>query len=80
MLASGLDPILLQPLAEQVNFRSSVLPGERVTVQTKRVGFIGSNAVVLKHHLATDRGPAADAVSVRSLAEGSAEALISAWD
>jgi acyl-CoA thioesterase FadM len=80
MLASGLDPVLLQPLAEQVTFRSSVLPGERVSVRTKRVGVIGGNAVVLKHHLATGRGPAADAVSVRSVAEGSAEALISAWD
>jgi acyl-CoA thioesterase FadM len=80
MLASGLDPVLLQPLAEQVTFRSAVLPGERVTVRTKRVGVIGRNAVVLKHHLTTDRGPAADALSVRSLAERGAEALISAWD
>ena len=79
MLASGLDPVLLRPIAEQVTFRSAVLPGERVTVQTKRVGVIGADAVVLKHHLETERGPAADATSVRALAEGSGEALISAW-
>jgi acyl-CoA thioesterase FadM len=79
MDASGLDPVLLRPVAEQVTFRSSVLPGERVTVRTKRVGVIGTDAVVLQHHLETERGPAADATSVRALAEGSSETLISAW-
>jgi acyl-CoA thioesterase FadM len=79
MLAAGLDPVLLRPVAEQVIFRSAVLPGEQVTVRTKRVGAIGTDAVVLKHHLETERGPAADATSVRALAEGSGEALISAW-
>ena len=79
MLTAGLDPVLLRPVAEQVTFRSAVLPGERVTVRTKRVGVIGTDAVVLRHHLETERGPAADAISVRALAEGSSEALISAW-
>jgi acyl-CoA thioesterase FadM len=80
MLAAGLDPVLLRPVAEQVSFRSAVLPGERVTVSTKRIGVIGTDAVVLKHHLETERGPAADATSVRALAEGTSETLISAWD
>lgn len=79
MLRAGLDPVLLRPIAEQVTFRSSVLPGERVTVRSKRVGVIGTEAVVLKHHLETERGAAADAVSVRGLADRSAEALIAAW-
>lgn len=80
MLGAALDPVLLRPIAEQVTFRSSVLPGERVTVRTKRVGRIGTDAVVLTHRLETERGPAADATSVRGLASGSAEALVSAWD
>jgi len=80
MVASGLDPVLLRPIAEQVTFRLSVLPGERVTVRTKRVGAIGTDAVVLVHHLETERGTAADATSVRALADGSSAALISAWD
>lgn len=80
MSAAGLDPVLLRPIAEQVTFRSSVLPGERVTVRTKRIGRLGSNAVVLEHRLETERGTAADATSVRGLAEGSGEALIAAWD
>lgn len=80
MVAAGLHPVLLRPVAEQVYFRSSVTPGERVTVRTKRVGTIGDDAVVLEHHLATERGPAAEATSVRALAEGSSKALIAAWD
>ena len=79
MLGAGLDPVQLQPVAEQVAFRSAVLPGERVTVRTKRVGIIGTDAVVLKHHLETQRGPVADATSVRGLAEGISDPLISAW-
>lgn len=80
MAEAGIDPVLLRPVAEQVAFRSAVLPGERVTVRTSRVGVIGAEAVVLKHHLETDRGPAADATTVRGLADGSAEALIAAWE
>lgn len=80
MDASGIDPVQLRSIAEQVSFRSSILPGERVTVRTKRVGVIGTDAVVLRHHLETHRGPAADATSVRTLADGSGETLVSAWD
>jgi acyl-CoA thioesterase FadM len=80
MVAAGLDPVLLRPVAEQVTFRLSVLPGERVTVRTKRIGTIGADAVVLLHHLETERGTAADATSIRALAGASGEALISAWD
>ena len=77
---AGIDPVLLRPIAERVSFKSAVLPGEEVVVQTKRVGVIGAEAVVLHHHLETERGPAAEATTVRGLAEGSSEALISVWD
>ena len=80
MRSAGLDPVLLRPVAEQVRFRSSVLPGERVHVRTERIGAVGSEAVVLKHHLETERGTAAEATSIRALAEGSGETLIAAWD
>lgn len=80
VLAAGLDPVALRPLAEQVTFRSSVTPGERVSVRTKRIGVIGNHSVVLRHHLHTERGPAAEATTIRALAEGSGAALISAWD
>jgi len=80
MVVAGLDPVLLRPVAEQVYFRSSVTPGERVLVRTKRIGVIGHDAVVLEHHLETERGSAAEATSVRALADGSSKALIAAWD
>lgn len=80
MHAAGIDPVLLRPIAEQVAFKSAVLPGEEVVVQTKRVGVMGADAVVLHHHLQTERGPAAEATTVRGLEEGGADTLIAAWD
>lgn len=79
MSAAGLDPLLLRPLAETVTYRSAVLPGEEVLVQTKRIGVIGSDAVVLQHSIETEKGRAAEAVTVRGLADGSAQPLIAAW-
>ena len=76
---AGIDPVLLRPIAERVSFKSAVLPGEEVFVKTKRVGVIGSDAVVLNHRLDTERGPAAEATTVRGLNQGSGQALVSAW-
>ena len=80
MADAGFDPALLRPLAETVSYRSAVLPGEEVLVRTKRVGTVGSRAVVLRHQMTTERGPTADAHSVRALAEGDGSAWIRAWD
>ena len=80
MVEAGIEPTLLRPVAEQVTFRDSVMPGEQVTVRTERVGVFGGNAVVLKHHLETARGSAADVTSIRTLAPESGDALIAAWD
>ena len=41
MHGAGIDPVLLRPIAERVAFKSAVLPGEEVVVQTKRIGVIG---------------------------------------
>ena len=79
MDAAGIDPVLLRPIAETVTYRSAVLPGEEVEVRTERVGVLGSTAVVLRHSIETGRGPAAEAVTVRGLLDGSAEPLIAAW-
>lgn len=80
MVQAGIEPSLLRAVAEQVTFRDSVLPGEQVTLCTERVGAVGRNAVVLRHHLETDRGPAADATTIRGLAAASGAPLIAAWD
>jgi acyl-CoA thioesterase FadM len=79
MHAAGVDPVMLRPIAERVAFKNAVLPGEEVVVHTKRIGVIGADAVVLHHHLETERGPAAEATTVRGLADGSGDALLSAW-
>lgn len=79
MHAAGIDPLLLRPIAERVAFKSAVLPGEEVVVRTKRIGIIGTEAVVLHHHLETERGTAAEATTVRGLVDGSGDALVSAW-
>jgi len=80
MVGAGLDPVMLRPVAERVTFRTAVLPGEEVTVRTKRIGVIGDEAVVLSHHLETERGTAAEATTLRALAEGGGGPLIAAWD
>ena len=80
MEGAGLDPVLLRPVAERVSYRSAVLPGEVVTVRSTRIGAIGEDAVVLSHELSTERGPAADAVTVRGLHDGRSSEIIAAWD
>jgi acyl-CoA thioesterase FadM len=80
MVAAGIDPVLLRPIAETVTYRSAVLPGEDVVVQTSRIGKVGSGAVVLRHRMSTERGLAADATSIRGLAEGGGPEWIHAWD
>ncbi len=80
MRSAGLDPVRLVPLAERVTFRSAVLPGEEVDVRTRRIGAVGSTAVVLGHELQTSRGVVADAVTIRELADGRGDAFIALWD
>ncbi|MGB5811251.1 MAG: thioesterase family protein [Polyangiales bacterium] len=79
MVELGLDPNRLVPVAEQVTFKDSVLPGERVRVHTKRAGVHG-RSVVLKHRIETDRGLAADATSIRRLVDDAGGSFPSAWD
>ncbi len=80
MLGAGLDPVLLRPLAERVRFQRSVQPGEYVRIVTRRIGVIGAQAVVLQHQIETEQGAAAEATSIRSLAEQHPSRLIEAWD
>lgn len=80
MVGAGLDPVLLRPIAERVFFRSAVLPGEQVTVRTRRIGVVGDENVVLAHQLETEHGLAAEATTIRALADGNGARLIAAWD
>ena len=80
MVDAGLDPAQLRAVAEQVAFKDSVLPGEEVTVRTKRVGVFGQHAVVLKHRIEGERGVSAEATSIRTLAAEDGDRLIAAWE
>ena len=74
------DPVLLRPVAESVAYKNAVLPGEEVVVRTKRIGTVGSDAVVLRHEMTTKRGSAAEATTIRTLADGDGARWIHAWD
>ncbi|MEM7135872.1 MAG: acyl-ACP thioesterase domain-containing protein [Myxococcota bacterium] len=75
----GVEPSRLRAVAEQVTFKDSVLPGEAVLVRTEQVGLYGDDAVVLKHRIETERGTAADATSIRRLADDRAGAWRELW-
>lgn len=79
MEVDGVDPVLLRPIAERVTFKSAVLPGEQVRVRTRRIGVIEDQAVVLRHDVETDRGTAAEAITVRGLEGEGGQALIEVW-
>ncbi|MCA9575284.1 MAG: thioesterase [Polyangiales bacterium] len=70
MVRAGLDPLMLQPVAEQVVFRGGVGPDQRVEVQTRPVGITGRGDLVLRHRVRLDGDVrAADATTVRRLHE-----------
>lgn len=78
--AAGIDTTALTPVAEQVTFKDSVLPGERVRVHTERAGIAGPGTVAFKHTLETERGLAADATSIRRLGDDDGAAFLKVWD
>jgi acyl-CoA thioesterase FadM len=80
MVEAGIDPVLLRPVAESVAYKNAVLPGEEVVVRTKRIGTVGLDAVVLRHEMTTERGSAAEATTIRTLADGDGARWIHAWD
>lgn len=75
MARSGLDPLGLVPVAEQVTFRVPVFAAEDVTVTTSLEGLTDGGDVVLRQVVGTARDArCAEAVCVRRTTEG-AEAL-----
>lgn len=80
MVAAGMDPVLLRPIAEQVRFRSAVVPGEEIEVRTTCIGALPATAAVLRHQLSTAHGIAAEAITMRGLAEGSGEDFLALWE
>jgi acyl-CoA thioesterase FadM len=68
MIAAGLDPQRIVPVADQVRFKRGLTGGTSVTVETQIQGLTSSGDVVLRHRVDTvDGQTAADVITVRRL-------------
>lgn len=80
MSEAGLDPVRLQPVAEEARFKSGVVAGERVVVSTRVAGRTERGDVVLDHRISRGDQPAAQVRAVRRLVDdgagGSLRALV----
>jgi acyl-CoA thioesterase FadM len=70
MAAAGLDPCSLQPIAEQITFRSGVVAPETLTVHTRLVGTVATahgepDAVIAMRIVADDARICADGTFIR---------------
>lgn len=74
--ARGVDPVQLQPVAEQVLFKAGMAAPGAAHVYTRVVGRLVTGACVLDHRiLAPDGTLAAEATTVRTLADGDTDRL-----
>jgi acyl-CoA thioesterase FadM len=68
MVRAGLDPLALEPVAEQIVFRGGVGADELVEVQSRPVGVTAAGDLVLRHRVRLEGDVrAADATTVRRL-------------
>jgi len=73
LAAAGVDPALLQPVAEQIHYRSGVSGGDPIAVRTRLVGVgEGGRVVGLRHEIVHPEtgAPYARAQTIRRLADG----------
>jgi acyl-CoA thioesterase FadM len=72
-------PLRMRPVAETVTFRAALVAGDRVRVETDRIGVSG-DGIVLRHRIIRGDGVlCADATFVRSLVDEDVEALVDAF-
>jgi acyl-CoA thioesterase FadM len=67
MLEVGLDPVQLAPIAEETTFKSGVVAGDRVLVETRVIGRL-EDAAVLEHRISAGERLCARVVAIRALA------------
>ena len=68
LIAAGLDPQQLVPVADQIRFKRGLVGGNRVSVSTQIMGLTSDYSVVLRHRIETESGEvAADATTVRRM-------------
>ncbi len=78
MVAAGLSPVALSPVAETLTFRAGLGAGEQAVVETTPVGRTAEGALVCKHRVMRGETICANGMTVRTLAEGDAEPLFAA--
>lgn len=76
MHAAGLDPLRLTPVAEEALFRSGVIAGERVTIDTRVIGRAADGSAVLEHRMEAEGRPSARVVAIRRLAGDEGESAL----
>jgi acyl-CoA thioesterase FadM len=67
MAAADLDPVRLSPVAEEASFKSGVVAGDRVRIETRLAGR-AEDAAVFEHRVGVGDRSCARVVSVRRLA------------
>jgi acyl-CoA thioesterase FadM len=64
---AGLEPLSLVPVAEEATFRSGVIAGEEVRVESAARGWTGGGAAVIGHRILVGERLCATATTVRRL-------------
>lgn len=75
VVRAGLSPHAIVPVAESALFRSGVVAGEDVRVESKLTGRAANGAVVVVHRVMVGERRCADVTTVRTLASGDGEEL-----
>jgi len=75
MHEAGLDPVRLTPLAEEALFKSGVVAGERVVIETRLIGRL-DGAAVLEHRVEAEGRPCARVVAIRRLVDEEGESAL----
>ena len=81
MAEAGLGPATLRPVAEKLTFRAGATALERITVESERVGRTERGDLVLSHRVLKEDGTVcAEGTTVRTLAAGDPDRLVSLWN
>jgi acyl-CoA thioesterase FadM len=76
MREAGLDPVRLAPIAEEASFRSGIVAGERVTVETRIAGRTLDGSAVFEHRIQSEGRPSARVLAIRRLAGEDGESAL----
>jgi acyl-CoA thioesterase FadM len=75
----GLVPLCLRPVAETMIFRAALVAGDRVTIETERIG-VAEEGIVLRHRLLRSDGLlCAEGTFVRGLVDEDVEGIVEAF-